>query len=43
VLSIELAHHILGEQGFLARDTVLVTVGGARVLNRSARGLVTLD
>jgi Xaa-Pro aminopeptidase/Xaa-Pro dipeptidase len=43
VLSIELAHHVVGQQGFLARDTVLVTVGGARVLNRSARGLVSLD
>lgn len=43
VLSIELAHHAVGRQGSLARDTVLVTAGGARVLNRSARGLVTLD
>jgi Xaa-Pro aminopeptidase len=43
VLSLELAHHAVGQQGFLARDTVLVTAGGARVLNRSARGLVTLD
>jgi Xaa-Pro aminopeptidase len=43
VLSIEVAHHVSGQQGFIARDTVLVTVGGARVLNRSARGLVTLD
>lgn len=43
VLSIGVAHDALGRQGFLARDTVLVTVSGARVLNRSARGLVSLD
>jgi Xaa-Pro aminopeptidase len=43
VLSIELAHAGPGRHGFLARDTVLVTAGGARVLNRSARGLVILD
>ena len=43
VLSIAMAHHALGRHGFLARDTVLVTVAGARVLNRSARGLVSLD
>ena len=43
VLSIELSHQTAGGGGFLARDTVLVTVGGARVLNRSSRGLVILD
>lgn len=43
VLSIEVAHAVPGRHGFLARDTVLVTAGGARVLNRSARGLVILD
>src|SRR5262245_23781793 len=43
VLSLELSHHALGQEGFLVRDTVLVTVGGARVLNRSAHGLVSLD
>jgi Xaa-Pro aminopeptidase len=43
VLSIELGHETAAQEGFLARDTVLVTVGGARVLNRSSRGLVSLD
>ncbi len=43
VLTIEVVQQIVGQEGFLARDTVLVTVGGARVLNRSSRGLVVLD
>jgi Xaa-Pro aminopeptidase len=43
VLTIDLAHYAVGEMGFRTRETVLVTIGGARVLNRSARGLVTLD
>jgi Xaa-Pro aminopeptidase len=43
VLSIEVAHDVIGRGGLLARDTVLVTAAGARVLNRSARGLVSLD
>jgi hypothetical protein len=42
-LSIELGHETAAQEGFLARDTVLVTVGGARVLNRSSHGLVSLD
>ena len=43
VLSLEGSYLADGQQGFLARDTVLVTAAGARVLNRSARGLVVLD
>jgi Xaa-Pro aminopeptidase len=43
VLSVEVAHHVVSQGGLLARDTALVTAGGARVLNRSSRGLVALD
>jgi Xaa-Pro aminopeptidase len=43
VLSIEIRDEAVGRRGLLARDTVLVTVDGARVLNRSSRGLVSLD
>jgi hypothetical protein len=33
----------IGACGFAVKETVLVTTTGARSLNRSARGLVTLD
>ena len=42
IVSVEVAY-AMGQQGFLARDTALVTVTGARILNRSARGIVALD
>ena len=43
VLLIELRHFEMGWVGLHAKDTVLVTTGGARSLNRSSHGLVVLD
>jgi Xaa-Pro aminopeptidase len=43
VLQLETAHCHVGAFGCALAETVLVTTAGARVLNRSARGLVTLD
>ena len=43
VLCIDAAHLEIGWGGVALRDTVLVTTGGSRVLNRSVRGLIVLD
>ena len=43
VLRIETPHYEHGWAGLNVKETVLVTSGGARVLNRSRRGLVVLD
>jgi Xaa-Pro aminopeptidase len=43
VLSVEASHHEIGSMGVSAKDTVLVTTAGARVLNRSHHGLVVLE
>jgi Xaa-Pro aminopeptidase len=43
VLQIEMCFHEVGAVGFAVRETALVALTGARVLNRSARGLITLD
>lgn len=43
VLRIELPYYEFGWAGPAVRDTVLVTRGGAAVLNRSHRGLLVLD
>jgi Xaa-Pro aminopeptidase len=43
VLQVEMSHYRIGVSGLAIRETLLVAMGGARVLNRSARGLVTLD
>lgn len=43
VLQIAVPYYEIGALGFEAKETVLVATRGARVLNRSARGLVTLD
>jgi Xaa-Pro aminopeptidase len=43
VLQLEMSHFQVGAFGCALAETVLVTTAGARVLNRSARGLVTLD
>jgi len=42
VLRVELRHFEMGWAGLHVKDTVLVTSGGARVLNRSSRGLLVL-
>jgi Xaa-Pro dipeptidase len=43
VLGIEASHYQIGSIGVSAKDTVLITSAGARVLNRSHHGLVVLD
>lgn len=43
ILRLETPYFELGARGLNVRETVLVTTGGARVLNRSARGLCVLD
>ena len=43
VLRVEAPYYVHGWSGLSVKDTVLVTTTGARVLNRSARGLVVLD
>jgi Xaa-Pro dipeptidase len=43
VLQIDVTFWEIGACGFEVKETVLVATTGARVLNRSARGLVTLD
>lgn len=43
VLRIEASHCEIGSMGVSAKDTVLVTSAGARVLNRSHHGLVVLE
>jgi len=43
VLRVELAHFEIGRLGVAVSDTVLVTSGGARPLNRSRHDLVVLD
>jgi Xaa-Pro aminopeptidase len=43
VLSVETPYYEHGWGGLSVKDTVLVTTRGARVLNRSERGLIVLD
>ena len=43
VLTIQTPYYEIGSMGATVKDTVLVTSGGARVMNRSHRGLVILD
>jgi Xaa-Pro aminopeptidase len=43
VLAVETPHYVVGEAGVTIMETVLVTRTGAHGLNRSHRGLVTLD
>jgi Xaa-Pro aminopeptidase len=43
VLQIGVCFHEVGAVGFAVSETALVALTGARVLNRSARGLITLD
>ena len=43
VLAVETPHYVVGEAGITVMETVLVTRNGAHGLNRSHRGLVTLD
>ena len=43
VLTIDVGHFEMGWAGVHVRDTVLVTSGGARSMNRSSHGLVVLD
>lgn len=43
VLQIGVCFHEVGAVGFAVTETALVAMTGARVLNRSARGLITLD
>jgi Xaa-Pro aminopeptidase len=43
VLGVETPYHEHGWGGLGVKDTVLVTASGARVLNRSERGLIVLD
>jgi Xaa-Pro aminopeptidase len=43
VLRLETPYYLLGWAGMNAMDTVLVGRTGARIMNRSARGLVLLD
>ena len=43
VLRIETPHYEHGWAGLNVKETVLITGGGGRVLNRSRRGLVVLD
>jgi Xaa-Pro dipeptidase len=43
ILAVEIAHCEFGSIGVSVKDTVLVTTGGARPLNRSRHGLVVLD
>ncbi len=43
VLCVETSSYDFGRVGLSARDTVLVTTGGGRALNRSHHGLVVLD
>jgi Xaa-Pro aminopeptidase len=43
VLTIDVRHFEMGWAGVHVRDTVLVTSGGARSMNRSSHGLVVLD
>jgi len=43
VVRIELAHVEMGWAGVQLAETVLVTTGGARALNRSSRRLIVLD
>jgi hypothetical protein len=40
---VELAHVEMGWAGVQLAETVLVTTGGARALNRSSRRLIILD
>ncbi|MBI2219453.1 MAG: aminopeptidase P family protein [Candidatus Rokubacteria bacterium] len=43
VLRVEAPYYVIGWGGVTVMDTVLVTRGGARVMNRAARGLIALD
>src|SRR5262245_13031765 len=43
VVTVELAHVEMGWAGVQLAETVLVTTGGARALNRSSRRLIILD
>ena len=43
VLAVENPYYVVGEAGVTIMETVLVTRTGAHGLNRSHRGLVTLD
>jgi Xaa-Pro dipeptidase len=43
VVRVELAHVEMGWAGVQLAETVLVTTGGARALNRSSRRLIVLD
>jgi Xaa-Pro aminopeptidase len=43
VLRIETPHYEHGWAGLNVKETVLITAGGTRVLNRSRRGLIVLD
>jgi Xaa-Pro aminopeptidase len=43
VLRIETPHYEYGWAGLNVKETVLVTEGGGRVLNRCRRSLVVLD
>ena len=43
VLRVEAPYYELGAFGVSVKETVLVTLGGATVVNRSHRGLVSLD
>ena len=43
VVRVELAHVEMGRTGVQLAETVLVTTGGARALNRSSRRLIILD
>src|SRR5262249_60334278 len=43
ILRIELRHFEMGWAGLHVKETLLVTTGGARSLNRSNRGLIVLE
>jgi Xaa-Pro aminopeptidase len=43
IVRVELAHFEMGWAGVQVAETVLVTTGGARALNRSSRRLIILD
>jgi Xaa-Pro aminopeptidase len=43
VLRVEAPYYVIGWGGVTVMDTVLVTRGGSRVMNRAARGLIALD
>ncbi|HET7343695.1 MAG TPA: Xaa-Pro peptidase family protein, partial [Methylomirabilota bacterium] len=43
VLGVEMPYYVVADSGLNIKETVLVTRGGAQVMNRSHRGLVVLD